>query len=289
LGRHWNGDPNFNCTTITTDEKDVGEGDLRVAIRSLMGNAHAGDDLLFYFSGHGVVSDGDGYLVTQDAEPDRPGYPMAQLLRHANRSEADSVLIVLDGCQSGEMGNTGDARDVNQATLSEGVTILSASSPTQESREGQDFSLFTELVLDALEGGAADVRGNVSAASVYAYAEQVLGPWQQRPMYKSYARQLAPIRRCKPSVDDQVLRQIPKLFKGPDMAVSMDPSWEHTKTEVCIAENVEKFDMFKKLRNGRLLTTKDNDDLYFVALNSKKAMLTPMGKLYWQLAKKGSI
>jgi hypothetical protein len=61
LGRHWNGDPNFNCTTITTDEKDVGEGDLRVAIRSLMAKAHTGDDLLFYFSGHGVVSDGDGY------------------------------------------------------------------------------------------------------------------------------------------------------------------------------------------------------------------------------------
>ena len=34
-----------------------------------------------------------------------------------SRSDADSVLIILDCCQSGEMGNTGDARDLNQATL----------------------------------------------------------------------------------------------------------------------------------------------------------------------------
>ena len=285
VGTHWNDERNFFCTRLTTDEGNVGEAELRSAVRKLMQDAQSDDDLLFYFSGHGTICDGDGYLVTQDAEPDNPGYPMAELLRRVNRCRARSVLIVLDSCHSGEMGNTGDAGDLHQATLSQGVTILSASSPTQESREGQEYSLFTELVLAALAGGAADVRGHVSAASIYGYVEQVLSPLQQRPMYKSHARQLEPVRKCEPAVPDGVLRNLPDLFaRGPDRPVQMDPTWEITETNH-LPENVEKFNTFKMLRNGRLLTTEDNLDLYYVALGSKHVLLTPLGKLYWRLAK----
>ena len=182
LRTHEDGSPNYFCSRLSSDRDEVTEGSLRAALRKLTGGANQGDDLLFYFSGHGMVIDGEGALVTTDAKPNDVGFPMHELLRRVNRCGAGSVMIILDCCHSGEMGNTGSGGTINQTTLSEGVTILSASSPEQVSQEGLLNSLFTELIMAALEGGAADIRGHVSVASIYAYVEQALGPWQQRPM-----------------------------------------------------------------------------------------------------------
>lgn len=287
LQAHEDGSDNYLCTRLTTDRDEVTEATLRAALRTLTDGANGDDDLLFYFSGHGLVVDGEGTLVTQEAHPDDAGFPMSELLRRVNRCGAGSVMIILDCCHSGEMGNTGDAQNLNQATLSEGVTILSASSPKEASQEGLLNSLFTELVMAALDGGAADVRGHVSAASIYAYVEQALGPLQQRPMYKSYARSLAPLRLCEPTTPDDILRALPTLFRGPDAPIRLDPSWEYTEGND--PENVKKFNLLKKLRNGRLLDTEDGDDLYYLAMKSKTARLNARGRLYWQMAKKGVI
>jgi hypothetical protein len=289
LTTHWDGSPNYHCTRLSTDSNDVTEASLRAAVRKLTKGANPGDDLLFYFSGHGTIADGEGTLVTQEAMPDDVGFPMHELLRRVNRCGAGSIMVVLDCCYSGEMGNTGTAGEINQVVLSEGVTILSASGPNETSREGGLNSLFTGLVISALDGGGADIRGYVSAASIYAYVEQALGPWQQRPMYKSYARKLAPLRLCKPTITDKVLRQLPTLFRSPDTLLRLDPSWEITEVEVQNPENVNKFNLLKKLRNGRLLDTEGDNDLYYLALDSKTASLSPLGQMYWQLAKKGII
>lgn len=288
LARHDDGAPNFRCELLVSEEQPVTERALRLAIRELFANAREDDDLLFYFSGHGLVADAEGALVTQDALDGDPGYPMSELLRVANRAGAGSVLIILDCCHAGAMGDVYAAGEFNSITLSEGVTILSASTASQESRQGSQYSLFTGLVLDALRGGAANVRGLVTAAATYAYVEQALGPWQQRPLYKSFARTVNAVRRCKPAVSDEILRTLPGHFPLPDMDFQMDPSYERTDASAK-PEHVAVFDTFKILRNAHLLTTEDGMDLYDVALQSRSAKLTPLGHLYWHLAKKGSL
>ena len=75
----------------------------------------------------------------------------------------------------------------------------------------------------------------------------------------------------------------------------MDPSFEETETDVCIAENVEKFHKFKKLRNARMLTTEISPktgkpaDLYYCAMDKMWVQLTLLGRLYWNLAKNDQI
>lgn len=287
LKSHEDGSPNYHCSLLCSDRDSITEASLRAALKKLTNDAGKDDDLLFYFSGHGMVIDGEGALVTQDARPNDVGLPMYELLRRVNRCGAGSVMIILDCCHSGEMGNTNNGGTINQTTLSEGVTILSASTSNQKSQEGLLNSLFTELVMAALSGGAADVRGYVSAASIYAYVEQALGPWQQRPMYKSFAPRLNPLRLCKPAVPDEVLRQLPVLFRGPDAALKLDPSWEVTH-ESRNPDNVARFDLLKILRDGRLLN-RHGRDLYDLALESGSVRLTPLGRLYWQLARKNII
>ena len=169
------------------------------------------------------------------------------------------------------------------------MTILAASTATQKAKPGLENSLFTGLLLGALDGGSADVLGKVSAASVYAYAEEALGTWDQRPVYKSHAKTLNPLRQTKPPVDVKLLRQLPKLFSYPEYQYPMDRSFEWTEKDVADPENVKVFKKFVKLRNARLLTTENKEDLYWVAMKSLHVWLTPMGRYYWRLADKKRI
>jgi caspase domain-containing protein len=291
LETHENGDPNFSCYLYTSrGENPITRKFLRRKWSELFASYEG--DTLFYFSGHGHPTEVGGFIVTQDAEPGDPGLSMNDLLTLANNSRAKSVLLVLDCCYAGMLGNPnllqGDRRVESMALLREGLTILAASRPDQTAELDGGQSVFTTLVLEALRGGAADVRGRVSAAAVYAYADQALGEWDQRAVYKSHAYMLPPIRRCRPLVPDPVLRWLPQAFPNVSDRFAMDPTYEHT--EACaIPEHVEIFDRFKLLRNATLLTTEGGKDLYYIAMESKTVSLTPLGQFYWRLAKENNL
>ena len=54
-----------------------------------------------------------------------------------------------------------------------------------------------------LSTSANSADSGVSAAAIYAYVEEALGPWDQRPIYKSNATNLSPFRHCKPDLSDE--------------------------------------------------------------------------------------
>ena len=277
---------NYSTRLLTSqDTQRITVESLRQNVDTLMKHAMGDGDALFYFSGHGVAGEDGGYLVTQDATPEHPGYPMKELLSAANRSGNTSVVIILDCCHSGAIGNITDGEGFNQVSIGPNVTVLAGSGATQSSAEDWEHSVFTALLLEGLDGGASDVRGEVSAAALYAYVEQSLGAWDQRPVYKSYARTLKPLRRCKPAVPDRVLAQLPTWFSQPDATFQLDPRYEYSH-ETADEALVSIFDQFKLLRNAHLLTTEGDKDLYFTALDSGSVMLTPQGRLFWKRARR---
>jgi hypothetical protein len=280
------GSPNYDCRLLTSAQAAVTRKLLRASWIELFENFEG--DVLFHFSGHGTPTKVGGFLATSEGDKEEPGLPMDELLLLANDSKARSVLLILDCCHAGHMGNPAILQSKgsieNQAQLREGVTILAASRPGEPSFEEDGHGVFTNLVLGALGGGAADIRGRVSAASIYAYAEQALGSWDQRPMYKSHADRLAPVRRCEPAVSDSLLRELPKIFMEANSPFQMDPSYEHTHPSAN-PDHVKIFDKFKLLRNARLLVTEENRDLYFIALGSGWVRLSSLGQFYWKLAK----
>jgi hypothetical protein len=248
------------------------------------------NNMLFYFAGHGASTRSGGILVTQDADMDDPGLAMDELIAKANTAAARSILVILDCCSSGTLGNSMLAKaaegSVNQAQLREGLTILAASRSGEGSAELDGQGTFTKLVVGALEGGAADVRGRVSAASIYAYAEQALGALDQRPMYKSHADRLAPVRYCRPAVADEILLRLPSWFKSEHETFYLAPTYEETSPNTR-TEHVEIFKQFKVLRDAGLL--RSEYDLYSTAMESRGLELTPLGRFYWMLAKTGSL
>jgi Caspase domain len=282
---------NFECRLLTsTGPERVTRANLRRNWRELFDSF--GGDVLFYFSGHGTPTDVGGFLATQEWTEDDPGLPMQELVDMANNSSAETVLLILDCCFSGSAGNPAVLNSgglENKAILREGVTILTASRPTQLSYEIDGHGVFTNLILGALRGGAANVRGQISAASTYAYAEAALGAWDQRPLYKSHAGHLRPVRTVEPMVPDDLLREIPHFFPKADARFQLDMTYEETNHGAARPENVKVFKKFKQLQIAGLLRPVAGNDLYWVAEQSGSVVLTDLGQFYHQLVSSGVI
>lgn len=291
LERNADGSPNYECRLLTSaDGPAITREYLRSQWHNLFDNFSG--HILLHFSGHGTPTRAGGVIVTQDGTRGDPGLSMEELLALTSRSPAKSVLLLIDCCYAGLAGDLallqGGGSGPGQAVIREGLTILAAARPTETAQEAAGNGVFTKLLLGALAGGAADVRGRVSAASIYAYVEQALGSWDQRPMYKSYADHLPPVRLCKPSVPDSILRQLPALFTEADSPYRLDRSYEHTEHTAKPA-HVAIFNKLKILRNANLLTTQKGYDLYSIALQEGWVKLTPLGQFYWSLAKNGRL
>jgi hypothetical protein len=285
LSRHENNDPNFDCKLLTAGPERVTRSSLRASIGELF--AHPADVALFYFSGHGTVNNLGGFLVTQDARRYDEGVAMRDVLALANSSSVKEIVIVLDCCHSGSLGAVPGIEN-DHAVLREGVSVLTASGATQASVEVGGRGVFTSLVCEALGGGAADVIGRVTVASVYAFVDQALGPWDQRPLFKSHVSRLIPLRMCQSGVAVEVLRQLPRYFPTADFELRLDPSYE-PDADPRGHPNESVFADLQKLRAAHLVVPVGEEHMYFAAMNNKTCRLTALGRHYWQLAQSGRL
>lgn len=286
LARNADNSPNFDVQLLTSDTTSITAPVLREAIERLFGHDEA-DIALLYFSGHGTENDLDGFLVTTDAKAYSEGVPLTYVLAAANQSRAREVIVILDSCMSGAFGQV-PATGSTQSNIREGVAVLTASRAGQVSVEVGGRGLFTELVCGALDGGAADVLGDVTVASIYAYVEQALGPWEQRPMFKAHLAKLVPVRRAKPAVEPEILRDLPTWFPTADFEFPLDPSYEDT-VEPRNEDHEQIFKKLQKCRDAKLVEAADEEFMYFAAMNSTGCRLTPLGRHYWRMAEANRI
>lgn len=163
------------------------------------------DIALFYFSGHGT-DEMAGQIVTPDFNGYDMGISMNDILRLANISKSRNKIIILDCCYSGKLGDF-SAIDSPDAIIGKGVTILTASNRDEVAIEDgiTGHGVFTELLIQALKGGAADVSGNITPASLYSFVDQSLGVWEQRPLFKTNITGFLPIRTVEAKVSKKVL------------------------------------------------------------------------------------
>lgn len=288
IERNGDGSPNFDVKTITYVES-------KSELKGLIKEVFKGDcdTALFYFSGHGYLDGLGGYLVTPDYQADDFGVSMFEILKLANESKAKNRVIILDCCHSGKFGSN-ELGNITSAHLSEGITILTASKEDEPSMEVNGHGVFTNLLLDALHGGASDLRGNITPGSIYAYIDQALGPWDQRPVFKTNITQFVPLKKITPQVPISDLRKLIDYFPSPQSEFQLDPSYEDTNIEeiehkviepYANPENIEKFKVLQRLESVGLIIPVNEEHMYFAAMNSKSCKLTGLGYHYWRLVK----
>ncbi|WP_295383940.1 caspase family protein [uncultured Thiodictyon sp.] len=151
---------------------------LRKHIRQFLEAGQPADELLIYFSGHGVEWDGRRLLIPQDYDPADPS-PRHDLIGDtdlyalARRSGADSAIIVIDACRQDirleVVDNKGPEAPPPQPgaeTPSIAFLLSCAAGEFSQAATGADASsYFTRALCEALTAeDAFDTLGDVCAA-----------------------------------------------------------------------------------------------------------------------------
>ena len=290
LEENADGSPNFSvklkCNVQTKAE-------LLKDLHSLFREGES-DIALFYFSGHGT-DEMAGQIVTPDFNGFDKDVSMNDILQLANTSTSRNKIIILDCCYSGKLGDF-SAIDTSDAVIGKGVTILTASNRDEVAIEDgiTGHGVFTELLIQGLKGGAADVSGNITPASLYSFVDQSLGVWEQRPLFKTNITGFLPIRTVEAKVSKSVLRKLHQYFEEATSEFPLNPSFEFTNTPDFNHEYKEPYakqnnvDIFKELQlfeSVGLIEPVGEEHMYFAAMNSKSCKLTPLGVHYWKLSK----
>lgn len=279
--------PNFSCKLVTSDNTKIDRNEMLRLVAELFSKET--DISLLDLSGHGASNTLGGYLITQGAASINEGVSMTDILTHATMSKARHVVIILDCCFSGNIGQLPIFGDQNNITLLRtGVSILTACNSYEPAMENITGGVFTSLLCDALGGGAADIIGKVSLSSIYAYVDETLDPWQQRPLFKSNVTTFISIRNCHPVIPLDKLRQLTIHFPTPDFEFSLDPSYEDTTVGYNPTNSII-FKVLQKYCSSRLLVPIGEEHMYYAAINSKSCKLTHLGKFYWKLVNNNRI
>lgn len=287
LERNSDGTLNFDVMMITgTGPTDpVSRDDLRAAIQELF--KHEGETALLYFAGHGHIEETGGYLITSDSRGGHDGLPLSDILVWANESKAQNKIIILDSCHSGIAGDRPGKQPV--AELCDGMTILTASTAEQYASEKNGGGVFTGLLIDALNGGAGNLVGEITPGGVYAHIDQSLGSWGgQRPVFKTNVKRFVSLKKVQAPILLADLQRLAELFPEPTYTFSLDPSYEPTEATANPA-NTEIFEILQRYNRVNLVVPVGETHMYYAALNSKSCKLTVLGEHYRRLVEDNRI
>lgn len=293
LERHDGGTVNFDCELLTgTGSTDkINRSDFKDKIEELFRTET--DISLLYFSGHGHIEATGGYLLTSDSKRGDEGVSLSEILDLANNSPARNKVIILDSCHSGIAGTPPTGAQL--ATLSEGITVLTASTKDQYATEENGRGVFTTLLVDALNGSAANLIGDITPGSVYAHIDQSLGEWDQRPVFKTNVKQFVSLRNVLPFISISDLQRLTELFPSPGFEFSLDPTYEpeikgrDKGMPPPDKENTQKFAILQKYNRLNLLIPVDAPHMWNAAMESKACKLTVLGEHYRRLVEKERI
>jgi WD40 repeat protein/uncharacterized caspase-like protein len=164
--------------------------EIRASLQHIISQAQEQDTILFYFSGHGLVSPDtqQPFLCLADTDSQdlqNTGLSLSQLLRQLGNSKAQKQLVLLDACHSGSLSlrdapqpdNTASQLvDVlkQHAAQTKGFYAILSCDKEQFSWEFTDLEhgIFTYYLIQGLKGAAADERGAIKSDRLYEYVHR---------------------------------------------------------------------------------------------------------------------
>jgi len=173
------------------------------ALSDLAGTIAPGDDVLFYFAGHGVEIGGRNYLLPADAPAARPGdeafltaesVAVDDVLRTLQARGARVTLLILDACRNNPFPregtrSAGGAQGLAPIAAPEGAFILFSAGTGQTAldalspRDTDRNSVFTRALLPLLQAPGLPVQDIARALKAEVEALAATVNHKQRPAY----------------------------------------------------------------------------------------------------------
>lgn len=293
LGYHENNDKNFDCNVMLGTRVSGGVNKNRLKDNLTWLFSTKTKTVLFYFAGHGNIESTGGYLMASDSTRGDDGVSLDDVITLANQSPAQNKIIILDCCHSGAAGSSTQNRSLS--VLNEGLTVMTATSEHQLAMEENGKGIFTALLIDALKGGAASLTGDISPGAVYAYIDQSLSLWKQRPLFKTNVTNFVCLRKVTPPISTNDLKRIREFFTYPGFIYPLNPTYEPEMSgrskdaALPIAEKVAIFGLLQKYNRLNLVVPVDAPHMWHAAMESKACKLTELGEHYRRLAEQERI
>ncbi len=288
-----NGDGTLNFSTklmcATSEASYISRSQLKDAVEELFKSET--EISVFYYSGHGSFDSSGGYLCTSEVNRPDEGLSLNDIMGIIAQSKAKNKIVILDSCFCGAIANPTDMP--HYSLLKEGTTILAACGESEYAMEKNGQGVFTELLIEALYGGAMNLLGEVSPGSIYSYIDRSLGAWEQRPVFKANIKNFVSLRKNTPPIQITELRRITEIFPNPYDELTLDPTFEHDKHEADTQEvnkrNEEIFSVLQHYVKLNLVVPVGEEHMYYAAINRKSCKLTAQGQHYWNLVNKNTI
>ena len=287
LEKHSDGSVNFHVKLLAASapSSSLVRGVLKDSVGELFDNGS--DIALLYFAGHGHIEATGGYLCGSDSKRGDDGLALGEVLSLAVNSTAKNKVIILDSCFSGIAGTA--PNDPRTANLTDGMTILTASTKDQYASEKNGSGVFTTLLVDALSGAAGNLVGDVTPGSVYAHIDQSLGAWKQRPVFRTNVKTFVSLRKVQPPISLADLQRLTELFPTPGYQFALNPTFEPeivgrpTGAPLPDPNNTAKFAVLQKYYRVNLVTPVNATSMWHAAIGSTSCRLTVLGEHYRRL------
>ena len=151
-------------------------GNVERAIKRLAQVAESEDRILFFFSGHGITSNGESFLVPTDGDLTK-GVSLSWIKDQFAACKAREKVMILDACHSGAAkGVSGISPDLKKPD--DLVMLLSCGKDQVSWPDKQGgHSVFAGAVLDGLAGKAANADRKVTHRTLAAYVRKSVKEW----------------------------------------------------------------------------------------------------------------
>jgi hypothetical protein len=151
--------------TVTL-KQDVTLSELKAALRGFKAQISGGDEVVFYFSGHGVQFDGTNYLVPIDLDPENEdqvaddSVPLQRVLDNLQDQKPAFALAIIDACRDNPFKGTGRSiggRGLAPVTAANGQMVFYSAGAGQEAldrldkRDSDPNGVFTRVLIKEIK------------------------------------------------------------------------------------------------------------------------------------------
>ena len=193
-----------------TLKQDLNQKQMKAALRDFKAQVQGGDDVVFYFSGHGVQFGGTNYLIPVDITADSEAQvaddaiPLQRVLDDLAEQKARFSLAIIDACRSNPFKSAGRAiggRGLVPVTPATGQMIMYSAGAGQAaldnlgSTDRNPNGVFTRVLIQAMrkpgvpagsllkdvQSDVVDLAHSVGREQVPALYDQSLGKFYFRP------------------------------------------------------------------------------------------------------------